>query len=442
MRTAGTVFVAFLLCFKRSDTFNFPERDDELMVPVSIFLLEAATGASINLTITYPVKNTVEYIETSVCPELLSRYGSQVSCDVITGKVLDHFDSLSTWVPIGSSYLDTVRTAVNDDNIFDTFKKNDFYTSILEHSTIGEGFEYLESVATDNPSWLSDIEFLRRLGENNNVGSPSLYDFSVLTDEALLYIEYVDSFLLGVLPPGHSTFSPSTMRYLGVLSNIRKKLFDNAKDSIFSYNRVIEAVGIETVQKIMHESFPYPANMRKLRVGEIGVGYGGQAQAMFSLLYDRVEVDYYFIDLPDVLLLVKKYLNYFTWIKPSSLHFNAGITRVFNSKESNTLSADYGTEVSGYHEWKGHINFFDLCYSNYAFSEFSREVQLKYIDQILRYCERGYMLYNHVGRENHSNSLTMKEFGTALLEAYNALGVAINVIVDEGLLLIFWSTLP
>ena len=103
---------------------------------------------------------------------------------------------------------------------------------------------------------------------------------------------------------------------------------------------------------------------------EIGCGYGGQA-----LINDR-----YFkinkimlIDLLDVTFLVKKYLECFL------------------------LNSNY--ETFTYNTCPKNIKDIDLFVSNYAFSEFSIEVQKKYLSEIICKSKRGYMIMNS-GRSN------------------------------------------
>ncbi|CAM9146683.1 unnamed protein product, partial [Ectocarpus fasciculatus] len=121
-------------------------------------------------------------------------------------------------------------------------------------------------------------------------------------------------------------------------------------------------------------------------IAEIGIGFGGQAQVLLS--HPAISpppgtgpgrvVDYYFFDIPIVRQLAAKYLSKFPWLDQHRLHFM--------DSDWDTVGPD--TDA-----------VFDLCISSYAISEFSVDLQDRYIATVLKRCRRGYILYNIIGQQ-------------------------------------------
>ena len=124
--------------------------------------------------------------------------------------------------------------------------------------------------------------------------------------------------------------SPSTVRYMKIASDIIKLFKNNVGENIV----------------------------------EIGTGYGGQ-----YLILDRAIKfsSYTLMDLSEVLELNIKYLENFV------------LNSHYRCSTLNQLSSDHN---------------FDLVISNFAFSELSRDLQLKYIDKVLSKSQRGYLVMN------------------------------------------------
>ena len=100
-----------------------------------------------------------------------------------------------------------------------------------------------------------------------------------------------------------------------------------------------------------------------LNVAEIGAGYGGQ-----TLINDQIlnVLSAKIFDLPYVNRLIEKYLNNFL------LKGSYQTTFINNEVPSN----------------------YDLVLSNYAFSELPRDLQIVYIDKVLKNSKRGYLTMN------------------------------------------------
>jgi len=120
------------------------------------------------------------------------------------------------------------------------------------------------------------------------------------------------------------------------------------------------------------------------KIVEIGVGYGGQALVLGNLLKIK---KYYLIDLPSVSLFAEKYLN------SHYLEFQ------FESSDLNNFSPES----------------YDLCISNYAFSELPRNLQEIYIKKVILNSQSGFMIMN-TGNDIDSPVKTEKYKASELLE--------------------------
>lgn len=126
---------------------------------------------------------------------------------------------------------------------------------------------------------------------------------------------------------GGTLLSPSTLRYIKVFTTI------------------VDCMG----------------SLNGLKIAEIGGGYGGQGK----IIKDIYDVDYYFIDLPEVNELAKMYLG------------KLGITGITFYDYINIVKQDY-----------------DLVISNHAFSELNRDIQDYYNDMIIKRSKKGFFTCN------------------------------------------------
>lgn len=112
-------------------------------------------------------------------------------------------------------------------------------------------------------------------------------------------------------------------------------------------------------------------------VSEIGVGYGGQA----NLITSRFDVSgYHLFDLSSVNALARRYLE--------SFDKNACVFH------------DWGPALE-------HLNS-DLCISNYALSEMTRDAQETYFRCVIDNARSGYVLWNEHGQRH--GSMTLAQF--------------------------------
>lgn len=214
-----------------------------------------------------------------------------------------------------SSYPEFVFRAVDDKRIYKKFRRSTKYRQILEHVDKNLGMKYLELISTQVN--LSEIRTKLHLSQIDSVGNPYMYNY-----------------------PGIGDISPSTLRYLWTLIDIEKKCGD----------------------------------LDDLSVYELGVGYGGQA----ALLQKRFKIkDYVAFDLPQVLLLAKKFLK----------DVQANVNLIEGNFHSNQKP--------------------DIFISNFSFSELPKELQLEYLQKVVSKSPRGYMIMNS-GQTNYSNRNTGK----------------------------------
>jgi hypothetical protein len=203
-----------------------------------------------------------------------------------------------------------VQEAVTNDSVFNTFKQHPWYTPILEHVNKKDGLKYLEIIKTDYSYLLDNIE---KYKTNDTVGTPIKYSYDNIGE-----------------------ISPTTLRYIKVLGDI--------------INNFGSLDGLDIV--------------------EIGCGYGGQAKTIFDTYNVK---SYTFIDLPEVLGLIKKYLSKFD-INMDKLIF----------KDINQL-----TENEKY----------DLFISNYAYTECSENIRETYFNTVLSKSKMGYLTSNFLSHE-------------------------------------------
>ena len=203
-----------------------------------------------------------------------------------------------------TSYTDFVSAVVREDKKLGRFRKAYSYRMILEHVDFKLGNEYLSRLTPATIAFYLNDPILKNLSK---VGSPRIY----------FYLQ------LGWI-------SPTVIRYLYV------------------NQRVLDLFGSKSVQK----------------VGEIGIGFGGQ----FAITSKSLRLtEYSMYDLPVVLALAEK-----------TLHEAKLLSESFKQQSIDPVVP----------------NSFDLVISNYAFSELPSEVQLDYISKIFKNSSCGYLTMN------------------------------------------------
>lgn len=152
---------------------------------------------------------------------------------------------ISTSISDNQIYPQVCLDAANDYRLFNQFRQNRIYNQILEHVTEKEGATYLELISRDQ-ELMAGMEKFR---ENDLHGTPRVYQY-----------------------PHVGTVSPSTLRYVKVLSDL-KNLFKS---------------------------------LDGLSICEIGVGYGGQCRIINA---QYIPASYRLVDIKPALLLAQRYLD-------------------------------------------------------------------------------------------------------------------------------------
>jgi putative sugar O-methyltransferase len=156
---------------------------------------------------------------------------------------------MRTSISDDNRYVLTCEQAVNNDKVFAIFKSLPSYTEVLEHTSFEQGQTYLQCIQRDNPHLLEKIELFKT---NDLYGNTKKMTY-----------------------PGIGAISPSTLRYIKVLSDLIR----------------------------------YFKDLSQFKIAEIGVGYGGQCK----IIQDYFTIQQYtLIDLPIILKLAEKYLTKFS----------------------------------------------------------------------------------------------------------------------------------
>lgn len=143
-------------------------------------------------------------------------------------------------------YKNSCRSAANDEIKFSTFKTDPSYNAILEHVNREQGEMYIKYLEENFTDYTKHLELFK---ENDKLGGPRVFEY-----------------------PQTGLISPTTLRYIKVLSDIKNLMGD------LSGKKIIE----------------------------IGCGYGGQC---FILNKFFPNLDYTLVDLEDALMLSEKYLS-------------------------------------------------------------------------------------------------------------------------------------
>lgn len=204
------------------------------------------------------------------------------------------------------NYPKYCKIASEDDFVFQNFRNNRSYTSVLEHVSPELSIKYYQALKNLN---YSDDYIYSICKILDQPGNPKKIKVSDSIDE----------------------LTGSSLRYLYTGLDIKSKL------------NITE----------------------KIKVVEIGAGYGGQSVILDKIL--NIE-NYLFVDLKEVNLLINRFLNNF------KVNFNYSFK---------TLENDFRNDFE-----------FDLIISNYAFSELPRNLQNFALNKIIKQSKSGYMIIN------------------------------------------------
>lgn len=219
---------------------------------------------------------------------------------------------MGTSITDDGSYPEFCQSAALDPSIFETFRSNSIYTEVLEHVSAAQGHEYLNQIRNDP----AVSQRLAALIADDELGGPRQHHFE-----------------------GVGLVSPTTLRYVKVLTDLRKLFGDP-------------------------DGFT---------IAEVGIGYGGQCRVIARM---HRPVRFELFDLPSVNALAARFLRE-SQVPDDLVAFHDGREPV---------------DVES-----------DLFISNYAFSELRRDLQEIFIDRVALHAERGYVTYNHTSPEGLSS---------------------------------------
>lgn len=150
-----------------------------------------------------------------------------------------------TSVSDNDAYPALCLQASRDERVFAGFRSNPVYNAILEHVTEEQGRQYLEIVAADGKL----LAAMSRFRSNDDFGGPRTFEY-----------------------PGIGRISPSTLRYVKVLADLRARF----------------------------------GSLDRFHVCEIGVGYGGQCRIINAWF---APARYYLVDIAPALALARRFLE-------------------------------------------------------------------------------------------------------------------------------------
>lgn len=219
-------------------------------------------------------------------------------------------------------YTGFCRRAAEDDACFASFREAAVYTAVVTSALHYHGQDYFALLQQRN----FDLSFFDAIREHDRIGGPALVDFG---------------------PAG--AVAPQTMRYVKTLSDLEQLYGSLEGKSII----------------------------------EIGGGFGG----LCAVLAKRSRfARYTLVDLPEVLMLARRYLD------------QLGIDNVHYAQLNELpFAARY-----------------DLAISCYGLSEIARPVQLAYAQRVLLNAAAGYLLWNNEAMKQHKNR-QLEFFGSEML---------------------------
>ena len=225
-------------------------------------------------------------------------------------------------------YRNYIKSILDKDINDVDFKCNNIYNAILEHVSKEIGDDYLSviknkfsDIFNENFSHITTICKL-----NDYIGNPILYNF--------------DNFI---------TCSPSNLRYI--------------LHSFLILNYIKEC------------------KLNDVNIIEIGGGYGGLCFYLYKLCHIfNININSYTVyDLPEPLLLQKKYLSYYNIVNVNYKNLQNDIENKISQNFVETLKEN------------------SFLISNYAFSEISMNIQNIYSKYILNpFVSHGFLAWNHI----------------------------------------------
>lgn len=174
------------------------------------------------------IATNIVLVKQQLIPEIkneLSKNKPLPKLEHISNSIVEHLENEELVVEkkkddVIERYLAVCKLAVEDEEVFNSFKTHPDYYKVLEHIPKRLGLQYLQSIRQNNPKMLNNT----RIFDNDRLGSPKIEDF--------------DDF----------NASSTTVQYIKTASDLRNR-FDSLDD---------------------------------FDIVEIGGGYGGQAKILYD----------------------------------------------------------------------------------------------------------------------------------------------------------------
>ena len=203
-------------------------------------------------------------------------------------------------------YKSICEKASVDDETFNTFKGIPQYRTMLEHANNRQGQHHFSDLKNQTPELLSHFD---KFKTNDTIGNPTKFEYD-----------------------GVGLVSSTTIQYVRVLSDL----------------------------------ITYFGSLDRLKIVEIGSGYGGQCKIICDYFEPRSYVNF---EMTEPSKLVFRYIDHF--------------------KINNAISVDAYIFLEHPHKIEC-----DLVISNFAFSEQSKHIQDIYLEYIIQPAKRGYLWMN------------------------------------------------
>ena len=140
-------------------------------------------------------------------------------------NIIRYFIMNEDWNCLGEEskdpYSQVCIEAVEDDNIFNKFKKDPRYTAILEHVSVEQGKLYAEDIL----DYDIDSDLISSFKENDIVGGSSLFNYSIEKEDLKYFFAFSSLFLVNILYANYDYRIPLFLPLVIILSKYVKGKF-------------------------------------------------------------------------------------------------------------------------------------------------------------------------------------------------------------------------
>jgi len=243
------------------------------------------------------------------------------------------------------THIGICKKALDDDIVFNNFKKYPAFIKILEHTSEYIGHKYLDLIFNEYEKYALSLDWVK-LMENDMIGNPDIVNFSKIKN----YLK-LDNY----------NYSPSTLYYI--------------------YR------GLDIIDRLL-------INNKSNTILEIGGGYGGQCKLlldMCEMLNVNIE-KYGIIDLMYVSKLQNKYLSKFNYTNIDFFEFedmnNFDVFREYDRLISVFALSEFEIDVQNYYIdniIRNFNNYYILCNVHISNDFFINDKRIEAYPNVGRY---------------------------------------------------------